>query len=76
MWLILIVLLVLIIISISFKNKKIEKFSYHYEYNIDPAINETAYFSAYRTPLVQGDRNHRKLFDSLTYDFPYLKAIN
>lgn len=32
------------------------------------------YYSGYRTPLVQGTRN-RRMFDSLTYDFPYLKLI-
>lgn len=75
MWLIILVVIVLLLVFQFFmKNNKVENFSFQYLYNTNPEEEEEGYFSAFRTPLVQPS-NRRKLFDSLTYDFPYLRTI-
>lgn len=42
----------------------------------DTCPKQSVYQDTCLTPLVEGDKAHRRFFDSLTYDFPYLKAIN
>jgi hypothetical protein len=77
MYLIIVGLIICILISIFARNNKRENFN-----DIEncsacanlskPTLN---YYSGYRAPLPQPDINKRKMFDSLTYDFPYLKLI-
>ena len=62
-------LLCIITVFIWSKLQKTEKF------DTISNNNTTNYKDTCATPLVKRNKKHRKFFDSLTYDFPYLSKV-